>query len=293
MNNQKETDLKIEQIKKTTGIKIGSYKTINKGGESTIIEVDEKWIFRFPRNTIFKEKIEKRLEFLKYFPKVSPLNVPVPKYIGDGFIGYRKIPGTHISPTTIERLSEKDRFKIAKQLGLFLRTLHNFRSDKIKFDTGYLVMRKDDYKSPPKQIAKYLIPQEQKIFQSRFDQIANNPLNFIKPTAIIHGDFYYNNILWNPEKVQLTGVIDWNDSGLGIPAMDFIMLADFSKAKNDRFLREILSVYGVKDDNLFNQIKENYIIDVMNWFWTYEKEGKPKSKARMIKKLKRILLMNR
>jgi len=57
----------------------------------------------------------------------------------------------------------------------------------------------------------------------------------------------------------------------------------------NNFFKAILSAYGAKDDSLFNQIKEDYVIDVMNWFWTYDKEGKPKSKARIIKKLKRLL----
>jgi len=254
-----------------------------------IIEINGKWIFRFPRNPISKENTKERLDFLISFAKKSSLKIPTPKYIENNFIGYEKIQGSHPHPTNIKKLSEKDKLRIAKQIGLFLKDLHNFKSKKINFDTGYLVMRKGDYETCPKEIAKYLDEDEIRVLETKLKAIENNPLNFKKPTSIIHGDFYFNNIIWNPDKKVITGVIDWANLGLGIPAMDFIMLADFNGNKNDKFLKEILKYYGAKGDDLFFQIKENAIIDTMNWFWSYYKESNSKGVAGMIKKLKKIL----
>ena len=289
MATKKEIVSKIEEIKRVTNIKVNSYKTITRGGESLIIEINGKWIFRFPRNSISKENTKERLDFLISFAKISPLKIPIPKYIEDGFVGYEKIQGSHPRPTNIKNLTERDRLKIAKQIGLFLKGLHNFKSKKINFDTGYLVMRKDDYITCPKEISKYLNTDEIKNLEVKLKAIANNPLNFKKPTSIIHGDFYFNNIIWNPDKKVITGVIDWANLGLGTPAMDFIMLADFNKNKNDKFLKNILKYYGAKGDDLFFQIKENAIIDTMNWFWSYYKENNSKGVVKMIKKLKNIL----
>lgn len=52
--------------------------------------------------------------------------------------------------------------------------------------------------------------------------------------------------------------------------MDFIALADFHKRRNDDFLRSILASYGSTDDGLFNQIKANAIIEVINWYWRFK-----------------------
>lgn len=83
-------------------------------------------------------------------------------------------------------------------------------------------------------------------------------------------------------------MIDWAEAGLGIPSMDFIGLADFSKKKSDQFLKEILEYYDY-GQNLFSQIKENAIIDVMNWFWWYEKNNDDRGIDSSIRKLKRWL----
>lgn len=286
MPDEKE---KIESIQKATGLKINSYKVINRGAESLIIEVNEEWIFRFPRSSIFKEKMRKRLNFLVSFSKISPLKIPAPKYIEQDFIGYKKIPGQPLYPTNIEKLTEKEKLMIAKQLGLFLKALHGYRNKQINFDTGYLVMRKKDYWNCPAPITQYLNTGECKNLTARLKSIAKNSENFEKPTTIIHGDLNFNNILWDPNKKVITGILDWSDAGFGIPAMDFIALADFNKKINDQFLRDILVYYGAKNDDLFFQIKENAIIEVMNWFWFYKEKKLTKDMARIIKKLKRIL----
>lgn len=283
------TKEKLEKIKKATGFEIKSYKVINVGGENLVIEINDDWIFRFPRNQILGDKMKRQLNFLASFSKISPLEVPSLKYIEQDFIGYKKIPGRPLYKTNLKKLTEEERTIIAEQIGLFLKALHNYKDKHIDFDTGYLVMRKEDYKSCPKVIARYLTTSEKNALNVRLRRIANNLLNFEKPTTIIHGDFYFYNIIWDAEKKKITGVIDWSNAGLGIPAMDFIMLDDFNSYKNDKFLKNILKSYGAKGDDLFFQIKENAIIDVMNWFWTYYKEKRPKCMARMIKKLKKIL----
>jgi aminoglycoside phosphotransferase (APT) family kinase protein len=289
MVQQKEITKKIEDIQKATGLKANSYKVVNRGAESLIIEVNDKWIFRFPRSSVFKEKMEKRLSFLLSFPNTSPLQVPVPKFIEPSFIGYEKISGEPLYSTNIEKLAKNDRLKIAKQFGLFLKTLHSYKDRKINFDTGYLVMRKEDYESCPKLITQYLNADERKALDAKLRAIANNPRNFEKPKTIIHGDLNFNNILWDSNRKVITGILDWSDMGLGIPAMDFIALADFNKKRSDQFLKDILTYDGAKNDDLFFQIKENAIIEVINWFWFYEKNNRPKSTARIIRKLKRIL----
>ena len=283
------TKKKLEKIQKATGQKINSYKVINAGGESLVIEVNGVWIFRFPRNQILKDKTKEQLNFIASFSKVSPLQLPAPRYIEQDFIGYKKIPGKPLYKTNLKKLTEQERVKIAEQIGLFLKTLHGYKDKHIDFDTGYLIMRKEDYKTCPKIIAKYLTIAEQGALNIKLRKIANNPLNFEKPATIIHGDFYFNNIIWDSKRKIITGVIDWSNAGIGVPAMDFIMLADFNSGINDKFLKNILKYYGTNGDNLFYQIKENAIIDVMNWFWTFYKEKKSKGIARMIKKLKKIL----
>ena len=52
---------KLERIEKTTDMKINSFGFIKTGGENLVIEVNEEWIFRFPKEHISKENEKERL----------------------------------------------------------------------------------------------------------------------------------------------------------------------------------------------------------------------------------------
>lgn len=223
---------KIEKIKKATGLEIDSVK-FKHGGESEIVEVNGQWIFRFPKSSIIAEKTKKRWNFLKSFS--ASIQVPKPEYITNQLIGYKKILGEPLLRTQIEKLSDINKSKIAKQLGLFLKTLHSHKDKHINFDTGYLIMRRTDYKANPKEFTKYLNIRERKALETRIKKIAQNPSNFKNPTTIIHGDFNSNNILWDKKQKIITGILDWSDMGLGIPAMDFISVAEFNGKKTTHF----------------------------------------------------------
>ncbi|HWW38689.1 aminoglycoside phosphotransferase family protein [Pedobacter sp.] len=285
----KELSKKIEEVKKITGLKVNSYKVITSRAKNFIIEINKIWIFRFPKNSIIKKETKKRWNFLASFSEISPIQVPKPEFITNHLIGYRKISGEPLLPTQIEKLNNKSKLKIAKQIGLFLKALHNYKDKSINFDTGYLVMRRKDYKTYPKEFAKYLKISECKVLETMIKKIAQNSSNFRKPTNIIHGDFNLNNFLWDKKRKVITGIVDWSDMGLGIPAMDFIGIADFNSHSNDLFLKDTLKWYGTKNNGLFNQIKANAIVDVMNWFWFYKKTGNPKGVSRVVTKIKTIL----
>jgi aminoglycoside 2''-phosphotransferase len=280
---------KLEEIRRVTGIRIHAYTLIDRGAENLIIDVDDEWIFRFPRHPSHRDNLGKRLDFLASFSKRSPLAIPEPAYVTEHFVGYKKIPGTPLHPTQIERLRKDDKRQIAKQLGVFLAALHREHDERIDFYTGYLGKDRVGPRPCPSDFEQYLSATECRKLEARLQAIADNPLNTVQPTSVIHGDFYANNILWDRRKNIVTGIIDWGGMGLGIPAVDFAGLADFHTARNDDFLRTMLAWYGSTDDSLFNQIKACSIIDVMNWFWSYKHQGKTKGMERIVRKMKSIL----
>ena len=157
----------------------------------------------------------------------------------------------------------------------------------IDFD-GALSLRKGYYRSTPAAFRERLRADECGKLDAKLEAIADSPANLIEPTTITHGDLYFANILWDETKGAITGVLDWHEMGLGIPAMDFIALADFTTRRNDQFLRDIVRWYGA-DDSLFHQVKENAIIEVLNWFWFYEMRKDREGMARTIERLRTAL----
>ena len=253
------------------------------------IDVNNEWIIRFYRNDVATRNTVKRIPFLKNFSKVSPLKIPCPEIHNDEFMAYKTIHGEHLSIYEIEHLDTLSRVKIAEQLGNFLKNLHNFSDDNINFPPEYFRMVRDDYNSYPKKIFDSLDTDERKIMDNKFKAIKNNDRNFITPTAIIHSDLHYKNILWDREKKKLNGVIDFAQVGLAITAMDFIQLTNFNTHKNDQFLKDILHAYGKDEVELFTQIKELSILEPLNYYWWYEKNNMPEGMEKIIMKLKTIL----
>jgi aminoglycoside 2''-phosphotransferase len=279
--------LMIASIVKATGLTINTSRVIRHGAYNVIVEVNDEWVFRFPRPGSPRAHEQERWRFIESFAKVSPLAVPRPIYVTDDFVGYRKIVGSHLSPTQIARLPNADKQRVAEQLGLFLAALHHHEDKAITFRTGWF----PEAGSDPGGLCgfdQFLDASERRKLEANLRALRGNPANNVEPTAIIHGDLWAGNILWDKARRALTGIIDWSSVGRGIAAFDFISLADFTMNRNDRFLREMLRWYG-GDDALFDQIKEMAIVEVMNWYWCFSHRRDQKGMARAIKRLKRVL----
>jgi aminoglycoside phosphotransferase (APT) family kinase protein len=275
-------------------LRIHTHKIVDSPSGNRLVEVNDEWVFRFPGTRPSPDKTQKQLKFLTSFAKRSPVAVPEPVYVTDQFVGYRRIagapfsPGDPFSPAKMDGLPEEDRQRVAKQLGVFLATLHQSQDKSIDFDTGYLTMRERYDRTTPGNFKEFLDARECRKLDAKLEAINDNSANFVEPTRIIHGDLHFENILWDETKRVITGVIDWSEMGLGIPAMDFINVADFATSRNDQFLRDILHWYG-GDDGLFKQVKANAIIEVINWYWYYELKEDSEGVARAVRRLKSVL----
>ena len=283
----------IASIVRATGLRIDASRVLEHGAYNVIVEVNGEWVFRFPRPGSPRDNAQERLRFLESFSKVSPLAVPDPVYVTDDFVGYRKIPGSHLYPTQIARLPNADRQRVAEQLGEFLALLHHHVDTAITFRTGWTPTPGADPSGDLCVFSPFLDATECRNLEANLQAMHDNPANYVQPTAMLHGDLYFGNMLWDKHARVVTGIIDWSSVGRGLPAWDFINLADFTTSRNDRFLREILRWYGAADDALFIQIKEMTILEMMNWYWCYWHRKDQKGMTRAIKRMKRVLSSRR
>ena len=275
-------------IVRATGLTIDTSRVLQHGAYNVVVEVNDEWIFRFPRPASPRDNVQERLHFLASFAKVSPLPVPDPVYVTDDFVGYRKISGSHLYPTQVARLPNAAKQRVAEQLGEFLSALHHHEDGAITFHTGWTPTPGSDPSGDLCVFSPFLDSTECRNLEANLQAMHDNPANYVEPTAILHGDLYSGNILWDKSMRILTGIIDWSSVGRGLPAWDFIGLADFAASRNDRFLKEIIRWYG-GDDALFIQIKQMTILEMMNWYWCYWHRKDQKGMARAIKRMKRVL----
>ena len=170
----------------------------------------------------------------------------------------------------------------------FLALLHHHENNTITFPSGWIPTPGSDPSGDLCVFSQFLDATECTNLEANLRAMHENPANYVQPTAILHGDLYFGNILWNKNTRSVTGIIDWSSVGRGLPACDFIGIADFAMNRNDQFLRQIVRAYG-GDDALFTQIKEMAIIEVMNWYWCYWHRKDQKGMARALRRLKRVL----
>ena len=204
---------------------------ILEGWDSFVLEVNNEFIFRFPRGPLGKVQQQKEIALLSELSKALSLPIPQFEFIhqGDRFeecaVGYRKIHGL---PLSKELTSSA---QVASHLGKFLFDLHNFPVNRAvqlnvpKF-TGMSWRKKylDFYTSVQENISSMMSPQVSKQMDGLWEGFLDTQANFQFQPVLIHGDLGEDHILCDPRRGFISGIIDWGDAVIGDPALDFVGL---------------------------------------------------------------------
>ncbi|EGK11917.1 aminoglycoside phosphotransferase family protein [Desmospora sp. 8437] len=204
------------------GLKIQSTRSHEEGWDFHVLEVNEEWIFRFPRRPREMERLKREADFLE---KAAPdLPVAVPRYevlhLREPlpFGGYRKLPGTPLSAATGSFSAVT-----LRELGQFLSALHRMDNfPDLPGEAGWM----EKYRVLEEWAAEALFPSMEasrregleKLFQHLHREMGKAHL----PLCPIHGDLSAAHLLGGEH--HLTGVIDWGDACIGDPAHDFAAL---------------------------------------------------------------------
>jgi aminoglycoside 2''-phosphotransferase len=221
---------------------------IHHGDDFTIVEVNNAWMFRFPRSQEARNVLEIEKQFLAEFTPLSPVPVPLYQYVGEGFVGYRKIEGILLSPVRYKELSEEGQKKVVEQISAFLSSLHSFpveRARQMGMTVGWNGWRKEAFQLFKSEIAPRLSQNALRNANSCFDAFFSSGYT----TVVIHGDFYPRDHLFlDPQKEELSGIIDFGDLTLEDPASDLKnLLSDFG----EEMLRNVLAAYSGASDQRF------------------------------------------
>ncbi|WP_174616036.1 phosphotransferase family protein [Virgibacillus ihumii] len=217
--NQVYPDLAIEKVKQ-----------IDIGQNNDVLEINDSLIFRFPK---YKEGVDKLIDEADILAKAKEMMrdcaIPDPIYqsfgkkeVGKVFAGYRKIEGVSLQKPDITGAGKLETSIRSFSLVNFLLRLHAASTDGLDEAAPDL---EAEYNNLFDRIQRKLFPYMRSdakrevsgFFEDFFAQV--NTFHF-KP-VLIHGDFGASNLLWDSKKLELTGVIDFGESGVGDPAYDF------------------------------------------------------------------------
>ena len=178
-----------------------SLRHIGEGWDNAAYLVAERLVFRFPQRAICAPLMRKEITILPMLAPLLPYEIPLPTHIGEPsddypypFAGYEIVYG---APADTRSLSEAEHRALARDLGRFVRALHNLDPQPFR-DAGLPI---DEVgKLDPKRLGVDEAPLE------------GEP-------RLVHGDLYEKHLLLD-HRNRLCGVIDWGDLHYGLPAVD-------------------------------------------------------------------------
>ena len=214
----KEKELIYKITKEFPDIRFKTTKIVNNGCDHTIIIIDNKYIFRFPKTKQYQKKIKIEMNFLNKFN--TSIQIPKYEFISKdkSFGGYKIIIGKRLTKTKFQRLTKSNQKKLAKNIGIFLSDLHALNPKKTGLKKEWSIKQQSIEFHKRKRKIYSVLSQKEKLFVKKFIKIWSK-LKVPKKYVPIHFDLTGDHILINNQSIG--GIIDFGDAALGDPASDF------------------------------------------------------------------------
>ncbi len=229
---------------------------ITRGWDSFILEVNGELIFRFPMREDVTAYLQKEIRLLPVLEEALSTPIPHFNYIGHGdenypfvYVGYRKLRGSALDD---EGITTEQLVALAPALATFLNELHSFPIT-LSIQNGVQghtpTQWRDRYRELYSDLQVRVFPLLDKELRSKSEQLwedfLENEALFVFKPVLIHCDLVCEHIFCDPVRGVLTGVIDWGDTTIGDPALDFVGLLS---GRGKEFTEHVLTYYKGKVD---------------------------------------------
>ncbi len=221
---------------------------LGEGWNFQVFEVDARWLFRFPKLEESAIKLSLECSLLPDLADWVPLPIPRFEYCTElqenldrPFAKYMKLPGIagDVSKTV-------DHNRVAQQLGLFLTRLHSYPVDKAR-EAG--VPERSDLVAywQNKSLEQLNGIINLNVDPSRLRRYLENdvPLPYESASRLVHNDLWAEHILVDPCSGSVSGIIDWGDTVISDPAIDFAGLYTWY---GEKWLENVLAYYSGTPD---------------------------------------------
>ncbi|KEO84898.1 phosphotransferase [Tumebacillus flagellatus] len=214
-------------------------QVLGEGFDNTVYQINEDYVFRFPRREIAVELLRAEGRLLPDLAGRFSLAIPEPLFYGTPserfpwpFLGYRLVRG--VAP---ERVRALRRIEAAQPLAEFLRAVHSFPLEKAKrcgvpetdiMERFLLDKRKPQLLANIEKAAALELLESATLHTLREYANALSPAQWTPPIydTLVHGDLHIRNLVVDAEG-NLTGVIDWGDTHIGHRALDLSIVYNY------------------------------------------------------------------
>lgn len=220
------------------GLALECMRRLGEGQENVAYEVNGSLIVRFTKNAD-RLIVEREAALLTAIGRVSPLPVPVPMFVDgvEGCLAYRRLPGVpllELAPSVQQRFA----LYTASRLGEFLAAVHAISVRElaalVELDTqplsGWLADAQDEYVAVVDHVPVEYRPTIEAFLTAPPPAPSGN-------VVVSHNDLGIEHVLVDPERGEISGVIDWSDAAITDPAYDLgLILRDLGPGALDAAL---------------------------------------------------------
>ena len=248
-------------INKYPELENSQFKSDNSGWTNFAIKVDNKYLFRFPRNEEAYTAINKEYKILEILNKRLPGNIKVPNYIYSNlnsdypYVGYEIIQGEFLTDKVFNSLDASKKEDVLNNMATFLNVLHSVDYNELGLKpVNSIEWYKDLFDRVQKICFKYFDDNLREKTIELFNMFFNDETMHIYEPALVHGDLSEDHIIITSDGV---GIIDFGDLMVFDPAYDLIWayICDID------FYNKILEKYTGHKDNYFeHRIRDFHII---------------------------------
>ncbi|MCC6425941.1 MAG: phosphotransferase [Phycisphaerales bacterium] len=217
----------------------GELRLLGEGWDCRVFIGDGELVYKFGKRRQMARYLEAECRLLEMLAGRLPVEIPVIRARGEGWICYKLLSGTAIS--TGAPSSE-----ITRQVGRFLAALHTVPASEAGVCGIEITPRGTGRMRERAQAgaahASGALAADQAEWVARFIATEPPPSGGTMP-VVVHNDLNAEHILVHDGAVS--GIIDWTDAALGDPAADFAGLAHWGGMK---LVHEVLREYPLAID---------------------------------------------
>lgn len=203
--------------------------------------VNDEFILRFPKNDYAVDCLKNEIHILKLLENHLSINIPVTLYESQDAMCYRKISGEPLRRDRLLKLEPDAQQFIANQLATFHKEMHSFPAQEtLNLETSVAVLFRVDWMEAYRRIKEKVFPLLQlhtrEWAKEHFESFLEDEGNFDYESKLIHADLMPYHVLFDEEKKQINGIIDFGCAGLGDPAIDIgVVINQYGESFLEKF----------------------------------------------------------
>ncbi|MEO0351245.1 MAG: phosphotransferase [Cyanobacteria bacterium P01_A01_bin.15] len=252
MENLRKYDQAIRQI--YPDLIINKTELISHGQNNIVLNINDESIFRFPKYEEDLQSLKREVTLLTLIQGKVSLAIPCPRftYLEEqqrALMGYPMLVGHPLWKEILTSTSRITQANLARQLGDFLKTLHQipsiseFSDHLPRADTVSQLV--NVFQRVRIQLIPRMRPDAQVWAINHFETFLSQPEHFSHTPVLKHGDFGASNILFDQTTKSISGIIDFGNASLGDPAYDF---AGLLSSYGENFVRQVGNDYPNFDE---------------------------------------------